>query len=110
MTTGDTHMSTGNIPHPKRSQFSRLNSMGYKCDVIPDCDIKALRSKNLGSVHDPDPTSLLKLRFKKKDYRDKTSTFSQGGPTTREGPSGSRRFGSGSFNETGFMSVTTSNA
>ena len=74
--------SMSRLAAPHRSNFSRLGSFNYVCDVHPNCDIKALKSKNLGSEHDPDNTSFLKLRFRRKTGH--SVTASQGNPTSRD--------------------------
>ena len=84
-------LSASRLAAPARSHFSRLSTFNYVCDVNPNCDIKALKSKNLGSEPDPDPTSLLKLRFRRKT--DRVTASSQGGPSSR-GAMSSKRLGS----------------
>ena len=87
--------SGSRLAAPVRGQFSRLSALNYICDVNPDCDIKALKSKNLGSDPDPDPTSLLKLRFRRKT--DRSAAGSHIARATSSGTFSTKRTGRGDF-------------
>ena len=67
---------------PIRSRYSKLSSFKYTMDIHPQCnnEIKALRTKNYGSIPDPDPASLLKLRFRQKSIRGRDTPTTPGSP------------------------------